>query len=197
MFRVPGRVFRLYFVRYRAVARGLHSIGSAEHRPGVIEIDTELRTTGAPVVFEVEIAVTAEILPVTVAAVRRQRHELLGTAVGSVADVGPEGSAPTLFPDVLPYSGDIIPICRPRQAIGNRYTVPRLPSFSLGYNYGGENTVDGDDKDNRHQNTAWAVGYSYPLSRQSGLKVSYVKSRTEESTGLDTETLALGMVFSW
>jgi len=70
-------------------------------------------------------------------------------------------------------------------------------SLSLGYNYGGENTVDGDDKDNRNQNTGWALGYSYPITRQSGIKISYVKSRTEESTGLDTETLALGMVFSW
>ena len=70
-------------------------------------------------------------------------------------------------------------------------------SFSLGYNYGGENTVDGDDKDNRSQNTGWALAYSYPLSRQSGLKFSYLRARTEEATGFDTEILAVGAVYSW
>ncbi len=70
-------------------------------------------------------------------------------------------------------------------------------SLSLGYDYGGENTVDDDDKDNRRQNYGWALGYSYPLSRQSGIKLSYVSSRTRESTGLDTESLALGIVYAW
>ena len=70
-------------------------------------------------------------------------------------------------------------------------------SFSLGYNYGGENTVDGDEKDNRSQNTGWAIAYSYPLDRQSGIKFSYLRSRTEESTGFDTESLAIGVVYSW
>lgn len=70
-------------------------------------------------------------------------------------------------------------------------------SLSLGYDYGGENKVDGDDKDNRKQNYGWALGYSYPLSRQSGIKLSYIKSRTRESTGFDTESLALGIVYAW
>jgi len=70
-------------------------------------------------------------------------------------------------------------------------------AFSLGYNYGGENTVDGVDKNNRNQNTAWALTYSYPLSRQSGLKFSYISSQTLESTGIDTSNLALAMVYAW
>ena len=70
-------------------------------------------------------------------------------------------------------------------------------SFSLGYNYGGENTIDGVDKDNLSQNIGWAVNYSYPISRQSGIKVSYINSRSKESTGIDTETLAFALVFAW
>ena len=70
-------------------------------------------------------------------------------------------------------------------------------SLSLGYDYGGENTVDGEDKDNRSQNTGWALGYSYPITRQSGIKIAYARSRTEKSTGLDIESLALAMVVSW
>ncbi len=79
----------------------LHSIGSSEYRPGVVKIDFESRGAGARFVLEVVIAVTAEKLPATVAAVRRQRYELLGTAVGTVADVDPECAAPTLAAAVL------------------------------------------------------------------------------------------------
>ena len=70
-------------------------------------------------------------------------------------------------------------------------------SLSLGYDYGGENKVDGDDKDNRRQNYGWGLNYSYPLSRQSGIKLSYVSSRTRESTGFDTESLALAVIYAW
>jgi hypothetical protein len=70
-------------------------------------------------------------------------------------------------------------------------------NLSLGYNYGGESTVDGVDKNDRNQNTGWSLGYSYPISRQSGIKISYINSRSEESTGIDTETLAFGIVFAW
>ena len=70
-------------------------------------------------------------------------------------------------------------------------------SLSLGYNYGGENTVDGVDKNDRGQNTGWALKYAYPLSTQSGINIAYISSRTHEATGSDTKTLALAMVFAW
>ena len=70
-------------------------------------------------------------------------------------------------------------------------------SFSLGYNYGGENTVDGDDKDNKRQNFGWALGYSYPISRTAGIKISYINSQSQESTGLDSESLVAGVAFAW
>ncbi len=78
-----------------------------------------------------------------------------------------------------------------------RLDVGESIAFSLGYNNGGENTVDGVDKDDRNQNTAWALTYSYPISRQSGLKFSYISSRTLESTGIDTSNLALAIVYAW
>ena len=70
-------------------------------------------------------------------------------------------------------------------------------SLSLGYNYGGENTIDGIDKDNLSQNTGWALKYAYPISSQSGINIAYINSRTKESTGIDTETLTLALVFAW
>jgi hypothetical protein len=78
-----------------------------------------------------------------------------------------------------------------------RLDVGESVAFSLGYNNGGENTVDGVAKDDRNQNTAWALTYSYPISRQSGLKLSYISSRTLQSTGIDTSNLALAIVYAW
>jgi len=51
--------------------------------------------------------------------------------------------------------------------------------LSLGYDYGGENTVDGEDKDNRSQNTGWVLGYSYSIKPQYGTKISYSCYLTE------------------
>jgi hypothetical protein len=70
-------------------------------------------------------------------------------------------------------------------------------SLSLGYNYGGENTVDGVDKDNLSQNTGWALKYAYPISSQSGINIAYISSRTHEATGIDTETLTFALAFAW
>ena len=70
-------------------------------------------------------------------------------------------------------------------------------NLSLGYNYGGEKTVDGVDKNDRSQNTGWALKYAYPISSQSGINIAYINSRTKESTGIDTETLTLALAFAW
>jgi hypothetical protein len=70
-------------------------------------------------------------------------------------------------------------------------------NLSLGYNYGGERTVDGVDKNDRSQNTGWALKYAYPISSQSGINIAYISSRTHETTGSDTETLAFALAFAW
>lgn len=70
-------------------------------------------------------------------------------------------------------------------------------SVSVGYNYGGEYTLNGVDKDDRKQNIGWALSYSFPINRQSGIKVAYIGTRTKESNGFDSETLAIAGAFAW
>jgi len=70
-------------------------------------------------------------------------------------------------------------------------------SISAGYDYGGENTLNGVNKDDRKQDIAWKLSYAYPLSRTSGLKVSYIGTRTQQDTGFDSETLALALSLAW
>jgi len=70
-------------------------------------------------------------------------------------------------------------------------------SVSLGYDYGGEKTINGIDKDDKQQNIAWKFSFAYPINRASGVKVSYIGTRTEESTGFDSETLAASLSLAW
>lgn len=67
----------------------------------------------------------------------------------------------------------------------------------MGYNYGGENRLNGENKGDTLQNIGWKLSYSYPLNRASGFKISYLGTRTRESTGLDTDTLAVSLTFAW
>jgi hypothetical protein len=68
---------------------------------------------------------------------------------------------------------------------------------SVGYDYGGESRINGVDKDDKKQDIAWALRFSYPIDRQTGINVSYIGSRTQESTGIDSDTLTAGLSFSW
>ena len=68
---------------------------------------------------------------------------------------------------------------------------------SAGYDYGGEVSVNGIDKDDKRQNIAWALSFAYPINRSSGIKVAYIATRTQESTGFDSDTLAASLSFLW
>jgi hypothetical protein len=70
-------------------------------------------------------------------------------------------------------------------------------SASAGYDYGGESTIDGEEKDDRKQNLAWALSFGFPLNRHLGVKVAYVGTRTQEDTGVDSDTLAVGFSAFW
>jgi hypothetical protein len=70
-------------------------------------------------------------------------------------------------------------------------------SVSAGYDYGGEISVDGEDKDDTKQNVAWKLSYAHPMNRSLGIKVSYLGTRTQESTGFDSDTLAGSLTFMW
>ena len=68
---------------------------------------------------------------------------------------------------------------------------------SGGFDYGGRSTVDGSKKDDRKQNLIWALGFGFPLSRHLGVKVSYIGTRTQKSTGLDSDSFTMGVNWFW
>lgn len=68
---------------------------------------------------------------------------------------------------------------------------------SFGYDYGGQSRINGVDKDDRRQDTGWAINFAYPINRSSGIKVTYIRTRTQEPVGLDTDTLTAGLSILW
>jgi hypothetical protein len=69
--------------------------------------------------------------------------------------------------------------------------------LSVAYDYGGESTINGVEKDDRRQDVAMALSYSYPFNRTSGISAAYIKTRTKESVGADTDTLSLALSVLW
>ena len=68
---------------------------------------------------------------------------------------------------------------------------------SAGYGFGGESTVNGEDKNDRKENLAWALSLGYSITRQLGVKVAYLGTRAQESVGLDSDSIAVGFSIFW
>jgi hypothetical protein len=68
---------------------------------------------------------------------------------------------------------------------------------SAGYGYGGKSTVSGVEKNDLRENLAWALSFGFPITRQLGVKVIYLATRSQESIGQDTETIAAGFAVFW
>ncbi len=70
-------------------------------------------------------------------------------------------------------------------------------SASAGYDYGGRSSIEGTQKDDRKQDVMWALGVGLPFSRHIGGKISYVGTRTLESTGVDSDSFVVGLSAFW
>jgi len=66
-----------------------------------------------------------------------------------------------------------------------------------GYGYGGESTVSGEKKNDRRENLAWAFSFGFPITRQLGVKVIYLATRSQESIGQDTDSIGVGFAIFW
>lgn len=86
-----------------------------------------------------------------------------------------------------------------------RATVHALRTFSpgqwvgmgFGYEFGGENTLNGVDQNDKKKNIGWAFAYRHPINRQIGIKVRYIGIRAKELTGFDSEELMVSLAYAW
>ena len=68
---------------------------------------------------------------------------------------------------------------------------------SLGYDYGGQSTVEREKKDDRKQNVLWALSFGFFVNRYLSFKVAYIGTRTQEPTGSDSESFIIGLNSFW
>jgi hypothetical protein len=68
---------------------------------------------------------------------------------------------------------------------------------SAGFDYGGESKVNGVKKDDEKYNIGWGLSGAYPINRHLGVKLAYLKIRTQESTGVDSDSLLLSLSYMW
>ncbi len=67
----------------------------------------------------------------------------------------------------------------------------------IGYDYVGENSIDDVNSDDKQQDIGWLLKFAYPINRQSGFNFTYLGTRKQKSTGLDSDTLSASLSFSW
>ena len=64
-------------------------------------------------------------------------------------------------------------------------------SLSTAYGWGGEATVSGDAKNNPSGNWLTALAFGFPINRKQGLKVTWLRGRTQKPTGADIDSVIL------
>jgi len=70
-------------------------------------------------------------------------------------------------------------------------------AVSAGYGYGGESTLNGEKQNDRKENLAWALSLGYPITRQMGVKVAYLGTRTQQAIGQDADSIAVALSVLW
>ena len=70
-------------------------------------------------------------------------------------------------------------------------------SSSIAYDFVGENSIDGESKDDEKENLGWALNFAYPINRQTGFNFAYFATRRQKAIGLDSDTLLASLSFSW
>ena len=70
-------------------------------------------------------------------------------------------------------------------------------STIAGYGYGGKSTINGVEKNDRRGNLAWALSFGFPVTRQLGVKIVYLSTRSQESIGQDSDNIGVAFSIFW
>lgn len=65
-------------------------------------------------------------------------------------------------------------------------------SISTAYGWGGEATVNGDAKNNPSGNWLTALSFGFPINNSQGIKIAWIRGRTQKPTGADIDSFVLG-----
>lgn len=70
-------------------------------------------------------------------------------------------------------------------------------SASAGYAHGGESFINGVAKDDTRDNLGGALSFGYPISRNVGIKVTYIRLETQQDVGSNSDTLLTAVSALW
>ncbi len=70
-------------------------------------------------------------------------------------------------------------------------------SGSFGYAGGGETAVNGVSNNDNQCNIGWGLAVGLPISRAVGVKLAYIGTRTEVSTGMNSDTFLCAISVMW
>ena len=79
---------------------------------------------------------------------------------------------------------------------GMAANVSKMPS-SVGYGIGGQNEINGINKDDAKENLAYSLAAGYSFTRQFGAKIAYIGTRTQTDKSFDSENVAIGLSWVW
>ena len=57
--------------------------------------------------------------------------------------------------------------------------------------------MNGNSNDNNQSNLGWGFALGLPINRAVGVKVGYIGTRTEVSTGMNTDTFLAAISVMW
>jgi hypothetical protein len=66
-----------------------------------------------------------------------------------------------------------------------------------GYGGGGETSVNGVSNNNSLDNVGWGLSLGLPINRAVGVKLAYIGTRTQNSTGFDSDTFMCAFAVAW
>ena len=66
-------------------------------------------------------------------------------------------------------------------------------SLSAAYDWSGESTIDGVEKDDAREDLLYGVAAGLAVGRHASLQIAYVANRSQTRIGADTDNLALGL----
>jgi hypothetical protein len=70
-------------------------------------------------------------------------------------------------------------------------------SSGVAFGIGQESTINGDHKDDRRENIVFATSVGYAITRNIGLTVGYLGTRALADTGLDFDSVIVGVSLFW
>ena len=49
----------------------------------------------------------------------------------------------------------------------------------------------------KKQDIGWGLSAGFPINRQVGVKLGYINTRTQESTGIDVDSFLASLTYMW